>query len=163
MGVDFGKKKDFCVAIVLNDSGQLIGFKRFKSVSYSTAIPKIISFARQYNNPKMLVDSQGLGDPLYDYIRTEYPYVKPFNITSTSKPKLIDHLALLLERGEITFPNITPLIHELEVFGIETTKTGYVKYKAPKGFHDDCVIALALAAWHFKKKRLKPASAHINW
>jgi hypothetical protein len=39
---------------------------------------------------------------------------------------------------------------ELESYSYEITHTGHIQYSAPEGFHDDCVIALALAAWQAK-------------
>ena len=39
-------------------------------------------------------------------------------------------------------------IDELEAFQFSVTDMGNVRTSAPSGFHDDCVMALALAAWH---------------
>jgi len=36
---------------------------------------------------------------------------------------------------------------ELETFEYEKTPSGNIVYSAPKGYFDDCVISLALAAW----------------
>jgi len=38
-------------------------------------------------------------------------------------------------------------INELKLFGYEISPSGIMKYSAPEGKHDDCVIALALANW----------------
>jgi hypothetical protein len=47
----------------------------------------------------------------------------------------------------------TDLYKELSVFTYEySPRTRKVKYGAPSGFHDDCVISLALAYQTFKKK-----------
>jgi len=39
------------------------------------------------------------------------------------------------------------MIRELENYEYEISETGVVKYSAPDGFHDDCVVSLALANW----------------
>jgi len=39
------------------------------------------------------------------------------------------------------------LIDELEAFEYSVTENGNVRTGAPSGYHDDTVIALALAAW----------------
>jgi len=45
------------------------------------------------------------------------------------------------------------LYGELSVFTYEySPRTRKVKYGAPNGFHDDCVISLALSFHAFKKK-----------
>jgi len=38
------------------------------------------------------------------------------------------------------------IVSELDVFAYEYTRTG-VRYSAPDGMHDDCVMALALAVY----------------
>ena len=55
----------------------------------------------------------------------------------------MEGLAVAIQQGQITFP-AGPIADELESFEYEYTRTG-VKYSAPDGLHDDCVIALALA------------------
>ncbi len=40
----------------------------------------------------------------------------------------------------------------LSYIGYKTTASGNVQYGAPEGYHDDCVIALALAAWQLNKR-----------
>ena len=70
-----------------------------------------------------------------------------FQFTNTSKQQLIEYLSVQLEQQKITFPDIPELIHELELFQYEITRAGNVRYSAPQGYHDDCVISLALACW----------------
>ena len=53
----------------------------------------------------------------------------------------------------ISYPDIPELINELRLYGYTTTQGGTVRYGAPEGYHDDCVIALALAAWQLHKPR----------
>jgi len=43
------------------------------------------------------------------------------------------------------------IVNELEVFEYQFTANG-VKYSAPSGFHDDCVMALALAYQNFTQR-----------
>lgn len=45
----------------------------------------------------------------------------------------------------MSFPEINDLINELSIFQYEIARGGTVKYSAPSGYHDDCVMALALA------------------
>ena len=47
-------------------------------------------------------------------------------------------------------------VEELEAFEYSTTEQGNIKTGAPYGYHDDCVIALALAAWALKKGDRRP-------
>ena len=45
---------------------------------------------------------------------------------------------------------IPKLINELKFYGYKTTSSGNEHVGAPEG-HDDCVIALDLAAWQLKR------------
>jgi hypothetical protein len=96
------------------------------------------------------VDSTGAGEPVYEALRREGVRAEPYPFTARSKAALIDHLALLLERREIVLPRpeLWPEgIDELESFEYSVTESGHVKSSAPAGQHDDCVMALALAAF----------------
>ena len=55
----------------------------------------------------------------------------------------MEGMAVAIQRGEVSYPD-GPIVAELEAFEFEYSKTG-VKYSAPAGLHDDCVMALALA------------------
>ena len=56
----------------------------------------------------------------------------------------------MIENGQLTIPHVPELIYELKLYGYKTTRSGNVQYGAPEGYHDDCVVALALAAWQLK-------------
>jgi len=55
-----------------------------------------------------------------------------------------------IQQGQVHFPD-NEIVSELESFEYEYTRTG-VRYSAPSGLHDDCVMALALAVHHAKAK-----------
>jgi len=151
MGVDFGKQEDFTVITVLNSQGHVVYFDRFKAVGYPLQVKKVVSVAEQYD-AEVMIDSRGIGEPLFDYIRQSWSKVRAYDINSSSKIPLIDNLAIALEKGEVTFPEIPQLIDELRIFGTETDRAGSARYRAPRGFHDDCVISLALAYWCMRKR-----------
>jgi len=56
-------------------------------------------------------------------------------------------LAHLVERGEIEILNDPILISELQAYEMERLPSGLLRYSAPSGMHDDCVMSLALA-WY---------------
>ncbi len=152
MGVDLAKYEDFTVIIVMDvERKHVVYFDRFQQIDWSYQKQKIASVSKMYNNAKIIIDSTGVGDPIYEDLVKAGLDVEGFKITATTKPQLIQNLMIKMENREITFPRIDELIHELNVFGFEMTKQGYVKYQAPPGFHDDCVIALALAVWGLER------------
>ena len=158
VGVDLGKVQDYTVAIVTNSIGHVVSFDRFRKKSWTRQVEDIIRIAREYNDATVFIDSTGLGDPIYDFIRVRYPHISSVKISGKSKSELIENLAISIQSGHFTYPDIPELIEELSLFGVEQTASGTVRYEAPHGFHDDCVIAAALAAWANVKVAAKKIS-----
>jgi len=147
MGVDLGKLRDYTVCAVLETrSMHLIGFERFGSTDWTVQGRRIQDVARKFA-AEVLIDSTGVGDPIYDWLRASGLRVKSYRFTAESKRKLIENLILTIDRRAVTLPNIPELINELEGFEQRISPSGAVLYGAPDGRHDDCVMALALAVW----------------
>jgi hypothetical protein len=54
---------------------------------------------------------------------------------------------MAFEHRRIAIPDDATLIGELMAYEIETLSSGLIRYGAPSGMHDDCVMALAFA-WY---------------
>ena len=95
------------------------------------------------------MDSTGAGEPIFEHFRRARLYVDAYAFTQRSKAALIDGLSIRFEKKLITLPKpqLWPEgIDELEAFEYSVTDAGNVKTGSPSGYHDDCVIAVALAA-----------------
>jgi hypothetical protein len=68
-------------------------------------------------------------------------------ITNKKKMQIVESLALAFEKGEIRILPDPVLIGELQAFAMERLPSGSLRYNAPEGLKDDCVMALALA-WY---------------
>jgi hypothetical protein len=67
-------------------------------------------------------------------------------LTNISKSQLIQRLIVAIEQRQIAWPTgWTVLTDELKRYEYKITANGNITYNAPGGYHDDCVIALALA------------------
>jgi hypothetical protein len=97
------------------------------------------------------VDSTGVGDPILEDLQREGIAIEGLKFTSSSKQQLMEGLATAIQQGKIGFPE-GAITNELQVFEYQFTSNG-VRYSAPSGFHDDCVMALALAWNNFNMKR----------
>ena len=149
VGVDLAKTRDFTVLTALDDRGHVRGFDRFNQLDWGFQKRRIAAFAARYPGVAW-IDSTGLGDPIYDDLRRAGVIAKSYKFTSASKPPLIENLSLVLDERGITIaddPATGVLVNELKAFAYEMGKTGRIRYGAPEGLHDDCVISLALAAW----------------
>lgn len=164
MGVDLGKVNDYTVLTIIDSSGHVVHWDRFKTLNWPAQVKRIVDTADHYNEATILIDSTGLGDPVYDFIRLRYRHVQAFKITNPRKRDLIDNLAIAISSNRISYPHIQELMEELQLFGVEQTSSGNIRYQAPRGFHDDCVISLALATWlKYKLTSKKLSFTFYEW
>lgn len=166
LGVDLGKFQDFTVIVVLKQEGghlHLVYFDRFNKIDWNLQKMRIQSISKKYGGITIL-DSTGVGDSIFDDLSKMGVNVKGFRIKSNEiKRQLIENLIIALENEEVSFPNIPELVNELKIFSYEYSETsGKVHYNAPSGFHDDCVIALALALQYQKHLPLVFASLDVR-
>lgn len=148
-GLDLAKVEDFSVLVIMNREGEVCFVDRFHRLDWNLQIMRIQTSLERFNSPRMNVDSTGSGEPIYEALRREGVRAEGYSFTAKSKAALVDHLALLLERKEIVLPRpeLWPEgIDELEAFEYSVSENGHVRSSAPSGQHDDCVMALGLAA-----------------
>lgn len=150
LGWDIAKHQDFSVITVIDHHGHVVFFDRFNQIDYSLQIQRVESIAKKYG-AFVLMDSTGAGDPVLEQIKNKGLAVEGYQFTNTSKQQLIEHLSVGLEQRMVTFPKIDVLINELMIYQYEITRAGNMRYNAPDGYHDDCVISLALAYWKCKQ------------
>jgi hypothetical protein len=86
-----------------------------------------------------------MGGPLTEAMQRMALPVRPFTTSNATKAAVIDALALGFERGDIRIINDPVLVAELQAYEMERLPSGLIRYTAPDGMHDDCVIGLALA------------------
>jgi hypothetical protein len=139
-GVDLAKAVDWTVIIGLDRNGSVCHFDRFQK-DWRQTKQTILSL----NKAPILIDSTGVGDPIFEDLQREGLAINGFKFSSTSKQQLMEGLSSAIQQRKITYPE-GHIVNELEVFEYQYTATG-VRYSAPPGFHDDCVMSLALA-WH---------------
>ncbi|CAB4122784.1 hypothetical protein UFOVP32_68 [uncultured Caudovirales phage] len=140
IGVDLAKSVDWTVVVGLDRKGRVCGIERWQGVPWGETTKKLAELIRHH---PALVDSTGVGDPIVESLQRECYGVEGFTFTSPTKQRLMEGLALAIQSHAIRLPP-GPLRAELESFEYTYTRTG-VRYSAPTGYHDDCVMALALA------------------
>jgi hypothetical protein len=143
-GIDLAKSFDFTVIIGLDKNGSVCYFDRFQKDWRQTK--QVIN-----NLPKasILMDSSGVGDPIFEDLQRDGLDITGFRFTATSKQQLMEGLAIGIQQRKVSFPE-GPITSELEIFEYTFTGNG-VRYSAPSGFHDDCVMSLALAWQHYTR------------
>lgn len=159
LGVDLAKSVDFTVLIGLDSQGHVTHFDRFQKRSWPLQKNVIAATARRHN-ADLMVDSTGLGDPVVDDFRDRGLNATGFKFTSQSKQQLVESLAMAVEENQVTIPDEAQLVNELKAFDYEITPSGAMRYGAPEGVHDDCVMALALA-WRGLRKTARTGGAEL--
>jgi len=152
MGCDLAKHQDFTVLCVLDQHGHVVAWDRFSQLDWVFQQQRIVNLCQAYR-ARLVIDSTGVGDPIFDRLQRHNIHVEGFKFTNASKKDLIENLSIAIDNQAISYPQIPELINELKLFGYTVGSTGLVRYNAPEGYHDDCVIALALAVWQLKRPR----------
>ncbi len=151
VGIDWGRYTDAtAVAVLSGDGGEsyLVEMHRFADAEWDDQVEAIGEIVDRYSRALVLCDGTGMGDPAVAMLRHRLAKheVQPYVFTNASKQVLVDRLAqLVTRRGVRMLPN-PDLIRELQHFEAKVSSTGKRTYGAVHGYHDDMVIALALAA-----------------
>jgi hypothetical protein len=157
-GLDLARLTDFTVLTILDAKGRQVFIDRFNLLDWSIQKRRIIDVVTRYN-AALLLDSTGIGDPIFEDLRDSGLNVEGYKFTSESKGKLIEALMIAFEKGEIGITTDQTQRNELDIYEYTMNRSGSVSYNAPDGYHDDCVVALALAWWQFNHR----ASAFIGF
>jgi hypothetical protein len=145
MAIDLAKHTDFTVIMVGNSqTKEVVHIERFNQIDWGFQKKRIVALIERFNRPKVIIDSTGVGDSIYDDLSKLNIVIEPYKFTSSTKNSLIQNLSVAIDNQEIFFPYNEDLLNELDIFGYEMSSAGNIRYNAPDGFHDDMVIALAL-------------------
>jgi hypothetical protein len=148
-GLDLAKVEDYTVLVIMDRVGRVVFVDRFHRIDWSAQVTRIAAAARRYNSARVMCDVTGVGDPVYELLRKNNCMVQSYVLNARSKSQLVDNLTMMFEHGTIVLPKpqLWPDgIEELEAFEYSMTDQGHIRSGAPSGMHDDCVIALGLAA-----------------
>lgn len=150
-GADLAKSVDYTTKFGLARDHRMCEFDRYQRDWESTA-----EDLRQWvGDVPTHIDDTGVGNPIVERVQKGRSSVTGYTFTSPSKQRLMQGLALTIaERAAAEDPWIfagpgNVILNELESFEFVYTRTG-VSYSAPVGFHDDCVMGLALADEQFR-------------
>lgn len=123
---------------------------------------------------ELVIDMTGVGRPVFDLFVSRG--ISPIGVTITAGeatsneglvwrvPKiiLISRIQALLHDGRLKIhkelPDAAALVAELQDFRADVTNSGYWKFGARAGKHDDLVLALAIALW-----RAHGDNSHAKW
>ena len=156
IGIDWARYTDFTAIAVVQgnqDSCSLIDLQRFNGQSWTETVRRVAEIVEKYPHARIVCDATGVGDPVIEQLQNSLPETKieGLSFTASLKSELINTLAWVIEKHGLAMTPHPQLLRELEHFEALTTETGHVRLSARGGYHDDLVIALALAIYRLDR------------
>jgi Terminase RNaseH-like domain len=146
IGVDWGRTADSTVFTVVSQAGEVIEIDRFRGMEYSLQRARLKAlWERHGSRAWIMAEVNSMGAPVVEQLQRDGLPVVGFVTTAPSKAAIIEGLCLAFERGAITIPDDPVLVGELQAFEAKPMPSGIMRYSAPAGQHDDCVMSLAFA------------------
>ncbi len=146
IGCDVAKHTDWTVLIAMDaETGRCFDMERFNHLDWPIQKERILAFAFKYRG-RIVLDATGVGDPIYDDLKRVWPDIEGFKFTSSSKTALVQRLIVAVEQRRVSWPAAWDVLTaEMRRYEYAISPSGGITYDAPSGYHDDCVMALALA------------------
>lgn len=145
IGCDWGKLNDYSVFVVMDATNKEVAhIERMNMVDYPIQADRLQWLVQKWQPAQVVTETTGVGEPIADMLRERSIGLRRFRTTRRSKEELINWLIKAFDELEIRITNHPVLISELQMMEAQPTTSGF-RYSAPSGYHDDCVIALALA------------------
>lgn len=152
IGVDWARYSDYTAVAVLagtRDRAHLVEADRFHGLPWAEQVERVARLIERYPQASVLCDATGVGDPLVEQLQRRLSgcAIEGATFTAGFKAQLIDRLVWSFENQALRMEPNPELIRELSHFEWQPSRSGQGKLGASSGFHDDLVIALALAAF----------------
>jgi len=157
IGLDLAKEQDFTVITIMDGDGRVFKVIRFQKVDYKIQVERVEEQAKLWN-AIVVLDRANVGNVIQELLREKNVRIYPMDMNSAEvKTSLIQELQVAFENKSIKL--IDPkaewgtaddkqMYEELGYYATKLTPgRKQLSYGAPSGFHDDCVVSLALANW----------------
>lgn len=145
-GVDWGKAVDWTVISVVDaTTKRQVYLDRFNQIDFTVQRARLTALFEKWRPLQIIAEQNSFGIPVIEELQRAGLPVRPFVTSNASKTAAIEALALALEKEELELLNDGIQRAELQAFEMSRLPSGLVRYEAPAGMHDDCVMALALA------------------
>ena len=149
-GVDLARSMDYTVVCGLDAWRRVVVLERWQA-PWAETKTKVQALVGQ---TPVVADATGVGDAIVADLQVMGVDVTPHVFTQSSKLRLMQRLIASFQAGELCIP-AGWLPAELETFEFHYTATG-VRYEAPRGYHDDGVMALGLALYGWDRVQVVP-------
>lgn len=163
VGIDWasGVEADETVISILNSKGEQLYIDGFNNINTTQTIDRLMGILNPHLHQIVSItpETNSIGKPFTDLLTERLPQnqrhkVQGFTTTNTSKGELVSDLQVAFQQGSISILEEEKQLRQLSVYSAEyNPKTKTVTYNAPRGLHDDRVMALMLSYRGFKNKQ----------
>ena len=151
ISVDWGDASDWTVLAVWDATlGHMVAMDRSQKIGYPMQVARLQALCERFRPFALAPERNSMGDPIIQQIALEPwcpPEVWPFTTTNASKALAVKAFSLALEQGAVRFVDDPILTGELRAFEGTRLPSGLIRYGAPEGTHDDCVMAAIIGWW----------------
>jgi hypothetical protein len=169
VAADIGQSGDFATIVAAEDREPEIHLRHAERIPLGTSYPALVDRIGVVHDavPRpadLVVDATGVGKPVYDLLGVAGRSPVGIVITGGRKarrgedrlcrvPKavLVQCVAAVLESGLLRIssglPHAAILVSELQAFRASIGENGHARFEGAPGFHDDLVLAAAMAVW----------------
>ena len=162
-GIDIGLINDASVLSILNQNGDLVKYYRWENIEAPELINAIIDICNEWNFVKILIENNNQGLTIYQDLKRKVKNIEEFNTNQKTKPEIINRLIHLFNLKQIKLVKDEYLRIELEAYIYKQNSNGNIKFMADSGFHDDCVMSLAIARWCYENKKINTNNFRIRY
>lgn len=164
-GMDFAHVDDWSVVAIVQATPKpmrVVALSRWGRSPWPATKARGIDLFTRWSADAMVdaTPSGAPGEVTLEAFRPEWTRIEGFDFRSTNgagREDLLANLAIMLESGALRLPGTYKrpafpiLTSELEGFQYEILPSGRARARAGPNLNDDCVMALALAAWKAKQ------------
>lgn len=149
MTMDWAKHIDFTtIHVGCGDCRIELEMDRFNTIDYTYQRDRVKTLYEKWKPEVVLAEKNSIGEPNIELLWEDGVPVTGWDMTAYSKPGLVRGLGAALERETWKWIADKNATFELEAYEQKTNRnTGRSTYSAPKGVHDDTVIARALMVY----------------
>jgi len=148
VGVDTGLSNDFSVLTIMNEAGRVLHIERTNGENINTIANQFINILGRYNVAGGYIETNGIGQAMFDLINPKFRRLQKFTTTQDSKTIVVRALIEDIEQQNIELPSkdlYPELYKELSLYTYKLSTNGKISFSHPTGMHDDLVDGLLLA------------------
>lgn len=152
-GIDWGSGVggDETAIAVFNSERQMVDLVHFNDKDETQTIQTVIELAKKYRPTKITVETNSIGRVFYGLLdkairqNAILTQLRGFNTSNESKEQIINELQVAIQNRAVTLLDDEMLQIELSMYEMKVSQTGKRIYNARPGYHDDLIIATAIA------------------